>query len=79
MQSAEFSNSWYGHKINERLAAHPEASADAIAKADAIMTAGAFIAEAIQQSIEGHRDDASLCDRLEAIETAIYQHAATTE
>jgi hypothetical protein len=81
MEIVMFHSNWYAKYINQTLKAHPNASPDAAIQADAMMTAGAFIAEAVQLAIEGQRDDASLCDRLEQIEGAIdrFAEAATTQ
>lgn len=55
---ALFAQDWYHRMINQQLNAHPKASPDALAIADAIMTAGAFMSEAITHAFEeqGHTE-----------------------
>lgn len=47
-----FKHDWYHHMISQQLRCESDASPDALVNARAIMTAGAFIAEAIAHAFE---------------------------
>lgn len=78
-ETALFNSDWYAQFINQTLRSHEKASPDARVIADGIMVAGAFIAEAINHSVQGHQDDASVCDRLNCMANALEQIAETID
>ena len=74
MEVTIFKDDWYHKYINQTLRSCGDASSDAVAIAEAIMTAGAFIAQAIDASVgpDAEHHERNITEVLSRLSSTLY-------